>query len=385
MRIIVYEDKHEKFYPLVNLFPQFGLRIGMKTIAEHTELFFKRANISFVARGQFRMKKVVARDSALYLFSRLLLTENFSIPRKDTRLKVGTDTVGFVKYSPPFPASCEEVADAAVAIRGSKQIKGIVLNNIWDLIGWREEILIRQYRLQRKSGRIKKGIHIIGNKKNMYVAKSAEIHKHVSFDVSDGPVYVDSGAVIRPFSLIIGPSYVGPGTIVERAKVTRSSIGPVCRIGGEVESCIFQGYSNKCHEGFIGHSFVGEWVNLGALTTNSDLKNNYGLVRVKIGQEEFNSGLMKVGCFIGDHTKLGIGTLIPTGAVIGSFVNYAGGGMLPRYVADFKWTIQEKQKPYELDKAIKTAKIVMKRRNVKMSKQYESIVRTLHDQIRRSN
>jgi UDP-N-acetylglucosamine diphosphorylase/glucosamine-1-phosphate N-acetyltransferase len=385
MRIIVYEDKHEKFYPLVTLFPQFGLRIGMKTIAEHTGLFFKRANISFVARGQFRMKKVVARDSTLYLSSRLLLTENFSIPRKDTRLKVGTDTVGFVKYSPPFPASCEEVADTAVAIRGSKQIKGIVLNNIWDLIGWREETLIRQYRLQRKIGRIKKGIHIIGNKKNMFVAKSAEIHKHVSFDVSDGPVYIDSGAVIRPFSLIIGPSYVGPGTIVERAKVTKSSIGPVCRIGGEVESCIFQGYSNKCHEGFIGHSFVGEWVNLGALTTNSDLKNNYGLVRVKIGRKEFDSGLMKVGCFIGDHTKLGIGTLIPTGAVIGSFVNYAGGGMLPRYVADFKWAIQEKQKPYELDKAIKTAKIVMKRRNVKMSKQYESIVRTLHDQIRRSN
>jgi hypothetical protein len=106
---------------------------------------------------------------------------------------------------------------------------------------------------------------------------------------------------------------------------------------------------------------------------------------VKVGRKEIDSGLMKVGCFIGDHTKLGIGTLIPTGAIIGSFVNYAGGGMMPRYVSDFKWVIGKSKKPYELDKAISTAKIVMKRRNVKMSKQYEAVVRTLYGQIRRSN
>jgi hypothetical protein len=94
---------------------------------------------------------------------------------------------------------------------------------------------------------------------------------------------------------------------------------------------------------------------------------------------------MKVGCFIGDHTKLGIGTLIPTGAVIGSFVNYAGGGMMPRYTSDFKWVIGKNKKPYELNKAIKTATIVMKRRNVRMSKHYEALVRTLYGQIRRSN
>jgi UDP-N-acetylglucosamine diphosphorylase/glucosamine-1-phosphate N-acetyltransferase len=261
----------------------------------------------------------------------------------------------------------------------------VVLNNIWDLIEYEAQILLKQYSLQRKKGHVTRDLHVIGSKKKVYVAKDAKIYKHVSFDVTDGPVYVDTGAVVRPFSTVIGPSYIGPGTVVERAKVNRSSIGPVCRIGGEVESCIFQGYANKCHEGFIGHSFVGEWVNLGALTTNSDLKNNYSTVRVKINRKEIDSGLIKVGCFIGDHSKLGIGTLIPTGAVIGSFVNYAGGGMMPRYVSDFKWVIGKNKKPYELNKAIKTAKIVMKRRNVKMSKHYEAVVRTLYGQIRRSN
>ncbi|GAJ24797.1 unnamed protein product, partial [marine sediment metagenome] len=115
------------------------------------------------------------------------------------------------------------------------------------------------------------------------MAKDAVIHNLVCIDVSDGPVYIDKGAVIRPFTTIIGPSYIGRDTIVERAKIIKSSIGPVCRMGGEVEACTFQGYSNKYHEGFIGHSFIGEWVNLGALTTNSDIKNNYGSVKVFFG------------------------------------------------------------------------------------------------------
>lgn len=385
MRIVVYEDKYQRFYPLVNFFPQFSLRLGMKTIAEHTELFFERPKISFIARDLFRMKKPILREPTLYLSSRLLLTENLSLPRDDTKLKVGSEIAGYIKHNPPFPASLEGISEAMASIKRSEQVKGVILNDVWDLIECGEQILTSQYHAQRKSSRSTKGIHVIGNKKKLYIAKDALIHKHVSLDVTGGPVYIDSKAVIRPFSTVVGPSYIGPGTIVERAKVIRSSIGPVCRIGGEVESSIFQGYSNKCHEGFIGHSFIGEWVNLGAMTTNSDLKNNYSSVRVKIGRKEFDSGLMKVGCFVGDHTKLGIGTLIPTGAVIGSFVNYAGGGMMPRYVSDFKWVIGKKQQQYELDRAIATAKIVMKRRKVKMSKQYEIIIRTLHGQVRRSD
>jgi hypothetical protein len=126
-------------------------------------------------------------------------------------------------------------------------------------------------------------------------------------------------------------------------------------------------------------------VNLGALTTNSDLKNNYGPIRLQIGKSEFDTGQIKLGCFIGDQTKLGIGTLIPTGAVIGSFVNFARGGMMPRFVPDFRWISPDENLGYDLMKAISTARVVMKRRNVKMSAQYERMIRTLHEQVRRSN
>ena len=385
MNIVVYEDGYENFYPLVNLYPQFDLRVGMKTIAEHTALFFKRSRIEFIARPLFERKEANPKGPTLYLSSRLLLVRALSVPERDAKLKVGLETLGLFKSKPPFPRSYDEVKSATAAVKESERVEGLVLNNVWDLIALNEEVLVNQCRLSRKKNRIDKRFHVIGSRNNLHVAKGAEVHKQVCFDTTYGPIYVDSGVTIRPFSIIIGPAYVGPGSIVERAKIVKSSIGPHCRIGGEVEACIFQGYSNKYHEGFIGHSFVGEWVNIGALTTNSDLKNNYGPVRVVVMQKHFDTGMMKVGCFIGDHTKLGIGTLIPTGAVIGSFVNFVGGGMMSRYVPDFNWVIQDKQENYDLERAISTAKIVMNRRNVRMSAQYERVVRSFHGQIRRSD
>jgi hypothetical protein len=123
---------------------------------------------------------------------------------------------------------------------------------------------------------------------------------------------------------------------------------------------------------------VGEWVNLGALATNSDLKNNYGPVRIKVGREVIDSGLTKLGVMIGDHAKLGIGTLIPTGTVIGSFVNFFGGGMTPRFIPSFKWLGPGIDETYDLDKAIETARVVMKRRQVEMTPSYENRIRAFY-------
>ena len=385
MKIVIYEDKQELFYPLTNLLPQFGLRIGMKTIAEHMAALFKPLRIDFITRPIFGYKLVESEETTLYLSSRLLPSERFTIPRVDSLLKVGNAEVGFVKTSAPFPNSIDEIEDALAAIKGSKQVRGVVVNRLWDLIALNEKMIDFHARLYRKKSSAVKTAYVCGKRRNLFIAKGAYIHKQVFLDATDGPIWIDDGAEIRPFTTIVGPSYIGPGTIVERAKISRSSIGPECRIGGEVEACIFRGFSNKHHDGFIGHSYVGEWVNLGALTTNSDLKNNYGPVRINLGNKEYDTGLMKLGCFIGDHTKLGIGTLIPTGAVIGSFVNFAGGGMTPKFVPDFRWLTLDKDEDYDLQKAMSTARTVMKRRNVRMSKQYEQVIRSFHGKIRRSN
>ena len=134
-----------------------------------------------------------------------------------------------------------------------------------------------------------------------------------------------------------------------------------------MEQSVFLGYSNKYHEGFLGHSYLGEWGNLGALTTNSDLKNNYGPVKVLVDGSLVDSGLAKVGAFLGDHVKTGIGTLLNTGMTVGFASNLFGGGMIEeRSIPPFSWVGPGKCEEYRLDEAIETARAVMKRRNVEL-------------------
>jgi UDP-N-acetylglucosamine diphosphorylase/glucosamine-1-phosphate N-acetyltransferase len=376
MTVVIYEDNVEQFYPVINLYPQYFLRIGMRTIAENLASYFPQAKIYYCARDVFNLKKPPQTGPGIYVSSRFLMTKKFPVIKTDTKLSVQSDIIGFIKHTPPFPNDLKEIRKAIKTIKATQKVSGLVLNHVWDLMTYNETMILQHFTVNKQKSRISKNITLIGNKKNLFVAKTAVINPMVVIDVTDGPVYIDKNAVIRAFSTIVGPSYIGPGTIIDRAKIVKSTIGPQCRISGEVEGCIFQGYANKHHEGFIGHSFIGEWVNIGALTTNSDLKNNYGPIRIKIGKKTFDTGMIKLGCFIGDHTKTGIGTLIPTGAVIGSFVNFFGGGMMPSYVPSFTWLTTKKMVKYDLKKALATAKIVMKRRNISMTQQYEKIIRT---------
>lgn len=382
MTIILYEERPEQLYPLTNLVAQFSVRVGMRTAAEHAALFFRGRETGNVGRAMFGFKPVRPRAPVVYLSSRLLATAEFALPQTDTLLQVGADKAGFVKTAPPFPATLEQIGDALTTVKGSTQVPGILVNHPWELIAHNAEIAGIQFiRRGRKTSAACRA-DVRGNRKNLFIEKGARVHKQVYIDLTEGPVYIDGGAEILPFTSIVGPSYIGRDTVIDRAKITGSSIGPQCRIGGEVEACIFQGYSNKYHEGYIGHSFIGEWVNLGALTTNSDLKNNYGPVRVKLGGREVDTGMTKFGCLIGDHAKLGIGTLIPTGAVVGSFVNFAAGGMMDKHTADFTWVDSSRHEMYDLDKAITTARQVMRRRDVTMSGEYEKMIRALHGRFR---
>jgi UDP-N-acetylglucosamine diphosphorylase / glucose-1-phosphate thymidylyltransferase / UDP-N-acetylgalactosamine diphosphorylase / glucosamine-1-phosphate N-acetyltransferase / galactosamine-1-phosphate N-acetyltransferase len=166
----------------------------------------------------------------------------------------------------------------------------------------------------------------------------------VVLDAEHGPIYIDEGAEIHPFTRIEGPCYVGPGTILLGAKCREgNSFGPMCRVGGEVEESIVQGFSNKYHDGFLGHAYVGEWVNLGAGTTNSDLKNDYSDVSVSLdGHTSIRTGSTKVGALIGDHAKTSIGTLFNTGACVGAMTLLVSSGrLLPKFIPSFTWYLED--------------------------------------------
>ena len=149
-------------------------------------------------------------------------------------------------------------------------------------------------------------------------------------DAEHGPIYLDEGAVVHPFTRIEGPCYIGQNSVLFGCKCRAgNSIGPMCRVGGEVESTILHGYSNNYHDGFLGHAYVGEWVNLGAMTTNSDLKNDYSEISVVLdGKVSVPTGETKLGALIGDHVKTSIGTLFNTGAYVGAMTMIVTDGKL---------------------------------------------------------
>lgn len=195
------------------------------------------------------------------------------------------------------------------------------------------------------------------------IEAGARIEALAVLDAREGPIRIGPGARVRPHTVVTGPCVVGERTELLGGFISRSTFGPQCRVAGEVEDCVWQGYANKRHHGFVGHSVIGEWANLGALTTTSDLKNNYGTVRVWVDGAEEESGATKVGAFIGAHVKTGIGTLLPTGAALGVGSNLFGAGRYaPRSVPSFAWWDGERMVEHRLDAFLATARVALSRR-----------------------
>ena len=220
--------------------------------------------------------------------------------------------------------------------------------NLWDLIKNLKTDLEED--LEHLGNGIKGKAHksvVFYNKKNILVEKGAEIDANCVLDARKGPIYIGAGTIVHPGSLLRGPL----------------SIGKNCRIAGEIVSSIFMDYVNKGHYGFIGHSYICSWVNLGAGTTNSNLKNNYSSVKVMVNGLPLDSGETFVGCFIGDHAKTAIGSMIYTGCVIGVAANLFGQPYYKKFIPSFSWGEKGEAK---IEDVIATARASMKRRSVEL-------------------
>ncbi len=215
------------------------------------------------------------------------------------------------------------------------------------------------------------------------VERGARVDPYAVLDARGGPILLGEGAVVLAHTVVSGPCAVGPGTELLGGFVGNSTFGPECRVAGEVDACIWQGWANKRHHGFVGHSVIGEWVNLGALTTTSDLKNNYGAVRVWADGREVDSGIAKIGSFLGAHVKTGIGSLLPTGASIGTGSNLFGGGRFaPGHLPAFAWWDGERIVEHRLDRFLETARVAMSRRGRALGPADEAALRVLHEATR---
>jgi UDP-N-acetylglucosamine diphosphorylase/glucosamine-1-phosphate N-acetyltransferase len=248
----------------------------------------------------------------------------------------------------------------------------------WQLIEWNAEALAADL---AGTGTVAGDVHpsaVLLEPARITIAAGARVDPGVVLDARPGPIAIGARVMIEAHSRIVGPCAIGEGTQILGGVVGGSTIGPECRLAGEVEASIWQGFANKRHHGFVGHSVVGEWVNLGALTTTSDLKNNYGPVRVTIDGRDLDSGNPKVGSIVGGHVKTGIGTLLPTGAVVGTGANLFGGGRFaPKSTASFAWWDGERRVEHALEKFLATARIAMSRRGRTLEPAEERLLRAV--------
>lgn len=251
----------------------------------------------------------------------------------------------------------------------ARTIDATVINYIWEAVSRNGEQIVRDWeslgRPAEKSGKIYDGVHLVEPQK-IHIAAGAVLKPGVVVDAEAGPVWIDRDVTVMANAVLEGPLYIGPGSTIKiAAKIyENTTIGPVCKVGGEVEGCIIHGYSNKQHDGFLGHAYLGEWVNLGADTNNSDLKNNYGNVTVQLNGHSIDTRERFVGLMMGDHSKTGINCMLNTGTIVGVSCNIYGAGLPPKFVPSFSWGSAEGLSRYNFEKAKALAATVMGRRKV---------------------
>ncbi len=402
MKLCIFEDeKCEDFYPISLTRPVFGLKLGMEELYKRdsrllglkVERAFCRGYLAATSRKSMGIPvnstEGMARDDWLFLNGRSMNPIGISLDEADVAGMRGQD-VAFIAASKQTVKK-HLCADFKLFLEGllkdcdrAEADTGLAAH-VWDLVLRNSQAIAEDYRSFRRSGiqgEMADGSYVVGDKERVYVAPTAKVDPLVVLDAANGPIYLDEGVRVYPHTRVEGPSYIGKDSQLVGGKIREGcSIGPVCRVGGEVEESIFQGYSNKYHDGFIGHSYVGEWVNLGALTTNSDLKNDYSTVQVFLRGRLVETNLTKVGSAIGDHVKTAIGTLLNTGTVVGVMtVVMPSGEVSPKNIPSFCLLHRNQIRGgLGFDNLIETAGKAMSRRGVELGPDEIAVLKHIYD------
>lgn len=376
-RLYLFDDGRARHWaPFTLTRPVGTLRYGCLTQQERAERFFgipcsgqlsRRALAGFDEPGS---APVVQRDEIATGGTRILLSSRAVPGFQDPppvdapgRLTIGGETVGWILA--PGEGLPEEpiLRDPTSAADGAAiPVEGEVLERPWHLVAGTPARIAKDVVTLFLDDHQPEGVVRIG-KAELSMSARADVEPGVVVDTRNGPVRLDDGVRVEGPARLVGPLYLGRDTMVFGGHVATSSVGPRCKVRGEVADSVFLGFVNKAHDGHLGHAMLGHWVNLGAGTTNSDLKNNYSTVRVWTSDGEEDTELVKVGCYLGDHVKTGIGTLLNTGTVVGAGSNVFGGTMPPSVVPPFSWGTGTDLRDYRFDAFVKAAEAAMARRD----------------------
>ena len=394
MNIILFEDgNYKNLFPLNILRPNFEIKCGVSNLlAKHLRRVPEGSQVTLHVRKTLQeyvtmkhpeaaINKVDVKKPYVFLNSKVIYSksffENLPTAKTDVVLIDKNKTVLYatvsganvkkisVKITKGVPLTLLDFKKPKVKVTEYKEKDVKVIEYSWDTMRFLE-------------GELKKELHFLCKDSNTLTHPKAKVAPIVILDDSQGKIYVSEHAVIEPFSYIKGPCFIGKNALVKSGSKIYGpvSIGEGSRVSGEISGCIFHARVNKQHDGFVGNSYFSEFVNLGADTVTSNLKNNYSKVRAKLFKKEYETDLQFLGSIIGDHTKIGINTMLNTGTVIGAFANIAGGGFPDKFIDSFSWyIIGKKPAKYKIPDALKTCEIVLSRRGIKMTKEFEKLIK----------
>ena len=397
MSIVLFEDTSwKKFVPLSYTRSLFDLKIGSLTTFDYFNIksikLLTRKYLENMTRQRHpncNVNKFEYDSNDIFVnslffphmsfFKKVTKRKNFLVSYRDKILIARLDKSDY-KYLYETVIHDKDVRNSKLTAEiihiNSTDECGSLYSWPWDLISGLKNVLQHQLKLKNK---VPKEVKVIG-KNPIFVDETSNIGLGTVLDASGGPIYIGPESVIGQSS-IIGPVYVGELTQLKPySTINNSYIGNICRIGGEIDSSIILDYTNKSHYGYLGHSYVGEWVNIGANTTTSDLKMTYGTVSMKIGDEKKDTGITKLGSFFGDMSKTSIGTNIYCGMRIGISSHLYGNiaNDVPSYVI-YGQGIGSQNAQMDGSSAIKFQKRMMLRRNISMSTHYENMMKTIFD------
>lgn len=366
MNIILFDNKREEFYPLSLTRPIAEFRLGVLTIKEKWGNYFDSVltfSNDYLAE-KFNTKKI--KEDNIWINSQLL-------PSKDIVTEIKSLRVGEVLKKESIILAfrnSEFSSDELNNVESNSDFS--FLSSITDIFSLNEEEIIADIALMNLQNNMKSlneitDSNIKSGKFPVYVEEGATI-ENCYINTSEGPVYIGKNAHIMQGSMLRGPFAICENSVVKMgAKIYGgTTIGPFCKVGGEINNSVFFGYSSKAHDGFLGNSIIGQWCNLGADTNNSNLKNNYDHVKIwNYGSESFlQTGLQFCGLIMGDHSKCGINTMFNTGTVVGVGANIFGSGFPRNFIPSFSWGGSSGFIIHKLEKFFSTAEKVMKRRSI---------------------
>jgi UDP-N-acetylglucosamine diphosphorylase/glucosamine-1-phosphate N-acetyltransferase len=400
MRIVVFEDQGFKnLLPVVYFRPVWELMCGSGTLLDKIQTVFPKEDVYLQARQYLkdyylessRLFDATTEEDTLFISGRLLLN---STKREEILNMPDNSLLNSEKGIAAWRVSKRNIADYFEngVLREERVLNDFTAHSFtpelieypWDLIDRNGRYIKDDFENSGKAGKVlgqlDDGSHIMG-RDNIFIGEGARVMPGVVINAEDGPVWISEKCKIMPNAVLEGPLYIGEQSIIKiGAKIyENSTIGKVCKVGGELEGSIIQEFSNKQHDGFLGHSYLGAWINLGADTNNSDLKNNYGEISVYISNRSVETGKRFLGTIMGDHSKTAINTQLNTGTVVGVSCNIFGEGFPPKFIPSFSWGGASGFREYNFEKALEVAGIVMERRKITFGDKHVRLFRAVKE------